>query len=348
MATPTSVVLGSNGKYWQAWYYDQHGRRRAKSLGSKKDISKRQAGKMCDRLAMEIQAKPQLLSGNQAPRLGEFLERYLRQRTDLRESTYKLHERTCRYLIAYFGDDLRIDKLTRADAADWRLALQEGRATASESVSEATVCQQVRNAKTIFNRALDEDLLHLNPFDRLKGTSPEPDKDWRYVSPAELEQIFEVCPTLDWQVYIGLCRLAGLRSGEALSLTWKCVDFQKARMTIYAMKTGKKRVVPIVGRVLELLVEIKARDHAGTGTGTGNVLNLSSNNLRREFHRMLKRADIEPWEDCFQVLRRNCGTDWSQQFPQHVVSTWIGHSILVSARHYLQVPEEVYERAKTM
>ena len=54
---------------------------------------------------------------------------------------------------------------------------------------------------------------------------------------------------------------------------------------------------------------------------------------------MLKRAGIEPWDDCFQVLRRNCETDWSQQFPQHVVSIWMGHSILVSASNYLQVPE---------
>ena len=133
-----------------------------------------------------------------------------------------------------------------------------GRVTFRDDISEATVCQQVRNAKTIFNRALDEDLLHLNPFDRLKGTSPEPDKDWRYVSHEELEQILAVCPTLDWQVYIGLCRLAGLRSGEALSLTWKHVDLDKARLTNYAQKTGKKRVVPILGRLMELLTLIRA------------------------------------------------------------------------------------------
>ena len=46
-------------------------------------------------------------------------------------------------------------------------------------------------------------------------------------------------------------------------------------------------------------------------------------------------------------MRRNCETDWAQVYPQYVVSTWIGHGIEVSARHYLQVPEELYEKAAT-
>jgi len=46
-------------------------------------------------------------------------------------------------------------------------------------------------------------------------------------------------------------------------------------------------------------------------------------------------------------MRRNCETDWAQVYPQYVVSTWIGHGIEVSARHYLQVPEELYEKVAT-
>ena len=112
-------------------------------------------------------------------------------------------------------------------------------------------------------------------------------------------------------------------------------------MEVYAKKTSKRRVVPIVPRLQELLTEIRPD---GDKPG-GRILNLSANNLRRTFHRMCARAGLEPWESCFQVLRRNCETDWAQQFPQHVVSTWIGHNILVSARHYLQVPKELYDRA---
>ena len=50
------------------------------------------------------------------------------------------------------------------------------------------------------------------------------------------------------------------------------------------------------------------------------------------------------WRPPFQVLRRNCETDWAQQFPQYAVSAWMGHDIRVSASHYLQVPEQLYDQ----
>ena len=57
-----------------------------------------------------------------------------------------------------------------------------------------------------------------------------------------------------------------------------------------------------------------------------------------------RRAGLEKWKDAFQVLRRNRETDWAQEYPQYVVSRWMGHNIRVSDRHYLQVPEELYEK----
>ena len=39
MNNGSTVTVASNGRYWQAWYYDACGRRRAKSLGAKKKLS---------------------------------------------------------------------------------------------------------------------------------------------------------------------------------------------------------------------------------------------------------------------------------------------------------------------
>ena len=43
-------------------------------------------------------------------------------------------------------------------------------------------------------------------------------------------------------------------------------------------------------------------------------------------------------------MRRNYETNWAQVYPQYAVSAWIGHGIEVSARHYLQVPEKLYNK----
>ena len=58
MMVNTTVTLSSNGKYWQAFYYDVTGKRRAKSLGAKSKLSKRKAKVLCDRLAADLQVNP--------------------------------------------------------------------------------------------------------------------------------------------------------------------------------------------------------------------------------------------------------------------------------------------------
>ena len=42
----------------------------------------------------------------------------------------------------------------------------------------------------------------------------------------------------------------------------------------------------------------------------------------------------------FHNMRASCATDWAEALPAHVValreSSWLGHSPLVAAKHYLQ------------
>ena len=175
------------------------------------------------------------------------------------------------------------------------------------------------------------------------GKAIERDKDWRYVSAEELETLFDACPNAGWRVLPGLCRLAGLRVGEALDLQWGRVDWTANRISVIAQKTGKRRLVPLEPRLQTLLIEAYEAATAGD-TYVVSVGDVSRSSFRRRFDSIVRRAGLEPWSAPYQVLRRNCETDWAQAYPQYVVSAWMGHDISVSARHYLQVPEELYRR----
>jgi integrase len=140
-----------------------------------------------------------------------------------------------------------------------------------------------------------------------------------------------------------LCRLAGLRQGEALNLLWSSIDWEKRRIEVIAEKTGRRRIVPIEHELYGLLLE------AFSGASEGQKLVIPKNllclsNLWRDFGVICKRARLKRWAKWCQVLRKNCETDWAQKYPQYAVSVWIGHTIEVSARHYLQVPEELYDK----
>jgi len=344
MTMHDTVTLSSNGKYWQAFYYDNMGRRRAKSLGPKKTLSKRKAKILCDRLAAELRMNPGKADASPAVRLSELIERYLQSRTDLRKTTLDLHRLTTRYLERFFGEDTRVDRIKRSMASDWRSAMARGELRLDESgraMSEASVCIHVRNARTIFNHALRDDLILFSPFDRLKGTTPEPDKDWKYVTEEELSRLLDASPSQGWRTLVALCRLAGLRRGEALELTWSAVDWQEHWITVIAQKTGRRRVVPIQPKLYTQLLQA----FQSATEGEERVCPISRYCLWRNFQTIRRRAGLEKWKDAFQVMRRNCETDWAQEYPQYAVSCWIGHDIKVSARHYLQIPQELYDRA---
>ncbi len=55
------------------------------------------------------------------------------------------------------------------------------------------------------------------------------------------------------------------------------------------------------------------------------VCDVNRHCLWRNFTVIRKRAGLPEWEDAFQVMRRNCETDWAQHFPPYVVSEWLGH-----------------------
>jgi len=344
MATVSTVTLSSNSKYWQAFYYDSVGKRRARSLGPKSRISKRQAKVLCDRLAVELQLNPAHGGSTRTMRLGKYMERYLASRLDLKPGTLELHRHTSAFLLAHFGTDIRIDKINRAGARDWWVALTKGQLPQRKRPASATVCQHVRNAKVIFNHALKDDLILYNPFDRLNGNAPIPDKNWKYVSRDELRLLLAACPSMSWCMLLALCRLAGLRQGEALTLPWSFIDWGNRRVKVMPQKRGYPRIAPIDPELHNLLLDAFSL----ISKGQQQVIPPDSivvSNLWRDFGVICRRAGLERWPDWCQVLRRNCETDWAQKYPQYVVSTWIGHDIKVSSRYYLQVPEQLYDEA---
>ena len=121
------------------------------------------------------------------------------------------------------------------------------------------------------------------------------------------------------------------------------MDFERSRLVVYASKTDSTRIVPVIPALLAILRD--AFDQAIEGTMNLVTLSSSSTNIHRGMEKIITRAGIVPWDDLLQTLRRSAETDFAKRNPQHAVSRWIGHSMAVSERHYLQVDEELLEAA---
>ncbi len=71
----------------------------------------------------------------------------------------------------------------------------------------------------------------------------------------------------------------------------------------------------------------------------------TNQNLRTQFQRILRRAGVDPWPKLFQNLRASRETELAADYPAHVVAAWMGHSVIVSAKHYLQVTDPDFDKA---
>ena len=68
-------------------------------------------------------------------------------------------------------------------------------------------------------------------------------------------------------------------------------------------------------------------------------------NLRTRLLWIIKRAGLKPWPKLWQNLRSTRETELADQFPAHVAAAWIGNSVAVAVKHYLQVTEDHFKQA---
>jgi len=244
---------------------------------------------------------------------------------------YELYQRSVDRFSDFLGRSKLLGSVSRDDAASFVHGLRE------EGLAEATVHQHVRHLKACFNAARNRDLIAFSPFDRIPSASRAAERT-RFVSREEAMSIFDHLPTDQHRAVFVLARFAGFRvSSESHGLLWEDVDLSRRRLRVYAQKTSRWRDVPIVPEVADVLCLLPDRE--------GRVVTVSTNNLARTLENAAVRAGVEPWKRPFQVLRQSCETDLNDRFPVHVVASWLGHSVAVAQKHYLQVTAEHFEQA---
>lgn len=163
-----------------------------------------------------------------------------------------------------------------------------------------------------------------------------------FVTREAAEAVAAKCPDVQWRVIFALCRYGGLRCpSEVLGLRWADVVWDRNRMVVRSPKTegheGKgQRVVPLFPELRPpLLAAFEAAEPGAEFVVTR--YRLANVNLRTQLNKIIARAGLRAWPRLFQNLRASCATELVQRFPAHVVGAWLGHSVAIAERHYLQI-----------
>ena len=336
MKRDRGVTLASNGGYWQASWWDSAGVRRRRGLGPKSALSRQAAMRECRRIEAEQIVTPASKNTGRAPTLKEWREQYFRVRAgEIKDGTATLHRQTFARLSERFGEGIRLDRITRAAAAEFRawLGEQEDKRTPGKTIGPLSVGRHVRDCKVIFGLAVRLEQIPTNPFEHVKsgGTVAS---EWRYIPLDELDRILAACPDDDWRRAFALARLSGMRRGEILRLTWGDVGGSTIRVLPEVVggvrREGTKqrtRTVPVQPRL--------SRKLKGGGPRDELVCRIPTENLHRTALSIVRRAGVEVYAKPFHTLKKSLASDWlGEGLPVSDVAQWLGDSVDVLMKHY--------------
>ncbi|MDJ0862038.1 MAG: site-specific integrase [Gammaproteobacteria bacterium] len=278
--------------------------------------------------------------------LAETIDRYVATVLINTPDSYRDRAQQLRWWKDKIGDYL-LAEVSPALLVECRDDLAAGITVRKKPRSPATVKRYLAALSHVFTIAVKEwGWLEDNPA--LKITKPkEPRGRVRFLSDDERNRLLVACqksnnPYLYPVVVLALS--TGMRQAEILNLRWHDVDRHQGRITLHETKNDERRVVPLVGRALELMQE-----HAKVRALGSDLLFPAKKSLRQG--RKEVSADLrKPWQ---QALRSAQIDDFRFHDLRHSAASYLamngaslaeiaevlGHKTLAMVRRYAHLSE---------
>jgi len=294
-----------------------------------------------------------LIPQRQTATVASLLSDFLAANPHAKPATVVVWGQVARGLREHFGEGRPLRTIGRAEAMGFRQYLID------EGLAATTIHKRLQFARHFFSHALRAEHIAKNPFADVAHKSGDPSKRQRYVTAEETQRLIDSAPNWVWRTIIVLVRFGGLRCpSEVLSLTLAGLDWERGAMLVASPKGeghGKgHRTVPMFPRLRPYLEEAWAMAKEGQTHVIPEDLYLPAaqgprgwvnSNLRTTFAKIIDRAGLERWPRLFHALRASCESDLAREYPITTVCKWIGNTVAIAARHYVQVTDSDFQRA---
>jgi integrase len=271
--------------------------------------------------------------------LGKHVDQFIKCRTS-KTSTKISYQQTIAKLLSHFGAATLLTEIDALGADEWVAGLRDA------GNANATVGKHVKNAKAIFNCAVEWEYLDNSPMRKIPKVSQANPARGQYVEDSVIRQVLNHETNPDVRTVIALARYCGLRvPSEVKDLTWGHVDLAGRKLRIVAPKLANKpeqqmRNVPIPG-IVESMLRALPR---GKRDDLVFPRLLSAQYLGRRLKEICQHLGIPMWPRALQNLRASCAIDYSRSVSPPVAAKFMGHSMLVAETHYVSPQQSDYQR----
>jgi integrase len=263
------VKIKKRGGKWYV-FVNYHGHRKAKCVGSSRDVAQKVQRQLEARLALGDLGF--FVGDAKVPTFGEYATRWMREHANLhcKPSTIRGYTSVLKlYLRPRFGS-VHLDRLSRDAIKTMFVELSE------RALSRNTLKNVLIAVRTILNGAIEDKIISINPAGKLGKFIPRDEETFEVtpLSREELEQFIagaqQVCP--DHHVLFLTLARTGMRLGEVLALKWGDIQFGEdadgSNRFIYVRrnwvdgqfgkpKSGKERRVDLSKQLRSVLTELR-------------------------------------------------------------------------------------------
>lgn len=305
--------------------------------------------------------------------LKELIPRIIEKRAaTVSTQTIEIWRQAERSLYEHFGEDRKVDTITRNDAEEYRSWLvSNGRLDGKGGLKPTTVWKRLQYAMYFFRAmALNDDIVK-SPFVKMSMEPAVDETRNEYIKEDFIKQVMEVASDAEWKAIMALWRFGGLRgSSEPLLVRWQDINWENNTILVHSQKVKRHpgkgvRTIPLFPELLLPLRE--AQREAGEkdiyvitkhapkylkGVVDRRKLEKIKANLGSIFAGFVERAGLKPWPKIINNIRASWITDLldgkyqtvEKRFGIQTIAYWAGNSPKVILQAYARVRKEEYHQ----
>ncbi len=341
----------ARGRWWLD-YYTPEGRRRRKVCGSHEDAKAAPA-------EIDLAKKRETyIDPNAAPTFQEYSQKYL-DKVSVHKESREREQRLMKNLREHFAASL-LSKIKRSQVIEYRKVRVK-------RVKQSTVNREIALLRHMFNVAIDEGIVAINPA--RGGPGLKAFKETRRMRYLEMEGIEILLTAIDariaknstdklksnakkfWQFLHTAVITAlhtGMRKGEILSLRWDQINWEKRHALLTDTKNAEPRRVPIDQILLHELAEHRQRLDKSelvfpSYDRDGNVVALKD--VKVAFGKVLKDASIANFR--FHDLRHTFASHYMMSGGNlYTLAKILGHKDIKMTQRYADLSPDFIDRER--
>lgn len=285
-----------------------------------------------------------------------YMTDHIGKRSDIAPSTKRIFNRSLHFAHQFFGNTKKLSEVTNGNVKDFgRWLRKPGRKNETEGLAENTARKMTDKLKTIFNAAVDDEILPRNPFSGVPTTIQSNEEKQVFVDAETVRTVIANAPDAEFAAVIALARFGGLRTPSEFRHL-KHGDFSLnidvPTFTIFCQKTahtGKKtRTAPVFTELRPYIDELVSRDpdRKDEFVFSERYRDCSDANIYNAMCRVMKVAGVKRWPDLWRNLRASRESELLQQgYNIKDVCQWLGNTPKVVMDHYLRCDPDSVRRA---